>query len=50
MSQTKKGEPNEPRKDIKCPCCEEKVIAKKENEKILVWCKKCKKEVELKTN
>lgn len=34
--------------DIKCPCCDKKTIAKNDDGKIMVWCKECKKEVELK--
>lgn len=33
--------------DIKCPCCESKTVAKKQGGTIFVWCKKCKKEVEI---
>lgn len=33
--------------DIKCPTCVKKVIAKERDGKIYVWCKECKKEVEL---
>ncbi len=35
-----------PEHNIKCPCG--KLIAKERDGKIYVWCKHCKKEVELK--
>lgn len=34
--------------DIKCPECEKKTVAKQRDGKIYVWCKECKREVELK--
>lgn len=35
-------------KDIKCSACATKTVARQKNDKIYVWCKQCKKEVELK--
>ena len=34
-------------RDIKCPCCRTKTVAKEHDGKIYVWCKECRKEVEL---
>ena len=34
-------------RDIMCPCCKRKIIAKEHDGKIYVWCKLCRQEVEL---
>jgi hypothetical protein len=34
-------------REIKCPCGCGKIIAKKRDKDVYVWCKKCKKEVKL---
>lgn len=35
-------------KEIVCGCCKHKVLAKRHSDgKIYVWCKECRKEVEL---
>ena len=36
-------------RDILCPCCNRKRVAKERDGKIYVWCKECKKEIELKS-
>ena len=42
-------EPNPREKDIKCPCCAVKTVAKERDGSVYVWCKGCKSEVEIKS-